>query len=226
MNGGVDRTQLDHLGAGGSDEAPVGGAARGEQGRLLAVDGFDGPHGRRQQLAGVGQEGLAGEGPLDLKIQPVTGQQGLDLFADRHIGELGAETEVELHVQLAGDHVGGTGAGLDVRYLEAGGGEVGVTLIPDGAGQLAQGGGRTVDGVVRQMGVGHVTLHSAHQQIPGDGAAPAILHHVTHQGGGGGLADDAPADLLVSRLQRLYHPDGTVDEGALFIGGDEEGNGA
>ncbi len=127
-------------------------------------------------------------------------------------------------MQFAGNDVGGTGARLDVGDLEAGGREVGVALIPFDGGELGQRRGRLVDRVVRQMGIGDVALHPTHQQIAGDGAAPAVLHHVPHHGGRGGLADDAPADLLVTGLQGVDHPGGTVDEGPLLVGGDEEGN--
>ncbi|MND81072.1 hypothetical protein D3C80_728580 [compost metagenome] len=156
----------------------------------------------------------------------MTGQQCLDPLADIHVGQLGAETEVELHLQFAGDDVGGAGPGLDVGYLEAGGGEVGVALIPDGGGELRQGRRRLVDGVVCQMRISHVALYPAYQQIAGDGAAAAVLHHVPYHCGGGGLADDAPADLLVARLQGVDDAHSAVDEGPLFIGGDEEGDGA
>ncbi len=72
VDGGVDRAELDHFGAGGGDKAPVRGAAGGEQGWLLAIDRLDGRDRRRQQFAGVGQERLAGEGPVQLVIQTVS----------------------------------------------------------------------------------------------------------------------------------------------------------
>ena len=61
---------------------------------LLTVDRRHGGHCGLQQGAGVGQEGLAGEGPLDLVVEAVTIQQGFDLLADLTIGELGAETKL------------------------------------------------------------------------------------------------------------------------------------
>ena len=73
--------------------APVGAmkrpsdVPRGEQGRLLTVDRRHGGHCGIQQGAGVGQEGLAGEGPLDLVVEAVTIQQGFDPLADPTIGE-------------------------------------------------------------------------------------------------------------------------------------------
>ncbi len=123
VDGGVDRAQLDHFGAGGGDKAPIGRSPGGEQGRLLAVDRLDGRDRRRQQLAGVGEEGLAGEGPVELVIQTMPVQQGFDSLADIQVGQFCAEAEVELDVQFARNDVGGAGAGRDVGYLEAGGGK-------------------------------------------------------------------------------------------------------
>ncbi len=81
-------------------------------------------------------------------------------------------------------------------------GEVGVALIPHGGGEFRQRWRGFVNGVVRQMGIGDMALHPAHQQIAGDGAATAVLHHISDHGSGGGLADDAPADfsLRASRV--------------------------
>ncbi len=151
-------------------------------------------------------------------------QQRFDPLTDIHVGQFGAEAEVELDLQLARNDVGGAGAGRDVGDLEAGGGEVGVALIPHGGGKFGQRWRRLVDRVVSQMGIGNMALHPAHQQITCDGAAAAIFHHIPYHGGRGGLADDAPADLLVSGLQGVDHPGGAIDKGPLLIGGDEKGD--
>ncbi len=162
MDGGVDRTQLNDFRPGGGDKAPIRRSPRGEQSRLLAVDCRHGGDGGVQQSTGVGEEGLAGEGPRELVVEAVSVQQRLDPLADIRVGEFGAEAEVELDVQLSRNDVGGAGAGLDVGDLEAGGGEVGVALIPHGGGKFRQRRRCLVDRVVRQMGVGHVALHPAH----------------------------------------------------------------
>ena len=59
MNGGIQRPQFQHLGAGGGDETPIGGAAGGGEFRFLAGDLFYGVYRGIQQGAGGGNEGFA-----------------------------------------------------------------------------------------------------------------------------------------------------------------------
>ena len=94
-------------------------------------------------------------------------EQGLDAFTNIHVGQLCAEAEVELNLQLPRNDVGGAGAGLDIGNLEAGGGEVGVAFIPYRLGELSQCRRRLVDGVVRQMGIGHMPLYAMNGQVAG-----------------------------------------------------------
>ena len=71
-----------------------------------------------------------------------------------------------------------------------------------------------------------MALNAQDLQIAGDGAATAILDHVAEPLGGGGLSHQAPGDLLLTRLERFDHLGGAIDKGALFIAGDEKGDGA
>ena len=80
MDGGIDRTQLDHLGTMTSDEAGIGGAADGGAFRLSAGDGFDRCAHRVDQDAGRGQEGLGAQRPVDVEIQAMLRQQRLGPF--------------------------------------------------------------------------------------------------------------------------------------------------
>src|SRR5690606_1251788 len=178
VDGGVDRAQLHHLGAQGGDEAAIGGAAAGGGGGFQPRDLADaGRHGV-QQFARLGQEGQAGQRPVDAPVQAVPVENGGHALLEAFLGGFGAEAEVEHHLQLAGDHVGGAGAAVNVGDLEAGRREVGVAVVPVFGGQFGQRRGGQVDRVLRQVRVGHVALLAAHGQHAAQGAAPAVLHHV------------------------------------------------
>ena len=73
-------------------------------------------------------------------------------------GLLGGEAEVELHGDVGGDNVGCACAAVDVGDLEAGGGEVGVAVVPLGVDEFGERGGGAVDGVFGEMGIGDVSL--------------------------------------------------------------------
>ena len=47
-----------------------------------------------------------------------------------------------------------------------------------GGGQRVKHCNETMGGIVREMGVGRVTLHAVHSQAAGHAAAPADLDHV------------------------------------------------
>ena len=81
-----------------------------------------------------------------------------------------------------------------------------------------------MDRVAAQMWVGDVSLNPQDFQITCDGAAATILNHIAKPFGRGGFADQAPGDLLLSRLEGFDDLWCAVDEGALFITGDEKGD--
>ncbi|MNP06740.1 hypothetical protein D3C76_987370 [compost metagenome] len=91
-------------------------------------------------------------------------------------------------------------------------------------GQFCQGRSGEVDRILCQVRVSHVTLHTAHGQLGAEGAATAVLDHVTHQGGARRFADDAPVQTLLARGQAFNHRLGAVMRRAFFIAGDQEGD--
>ena len=226
MDGGVHRPQLDHLGAGGSDEATVGGAAGGGQLGVDAGHAADGVACRVHQGAGGGEEGIARQGPVDLVLQTVAVEDRFGAPAQGLFGLLGGEAEIEHHFQLAGDHVGGAGAGVDVGDLEAGGREEFVALIPFHGGQLGQGRQGLVDRIAGQLGIGHMALHADHPQHAVEGAAPAVLDGVANGLGRGGLPHQTPVDPFAARAERFHHLHRAVHRRSFFIAGDEKGEAA
>jgi hypothetical protein len=143
----------------------------------------------------------AGQRPVDVPVQAVLVEdrgRALQAFD----GGFGGEAEVEHRRQIARDHVGRAGAGVEVGNLEAGRREEVVAVVPVLGGQFGQGRGGQVDRVLRQMRVGHVALHTAHGQLGAEGAATAVLDHVTDQGGARRFADDAPVQAFLARARR------------------------
>ena len=83
------------------------------------------------QAAGRGEEGLAAQRPGQLVVQRHGGRARACTRCLQRLGRrFGAEAEVEVNYQLAGDHVARAGAGVDVRHLPAGRREVLVALVP------------------------------------------------------------------------------------------------
>ena len=105
VNGGVERAKLEHLRAGAGDETAIGGAARGGQFRCNPLNFLDGGDRGLYQITGWSQEGVTAQGPGQLVVQAVPIQDLGNPHLDLLIGQLGAEAEVELHLQLAGDDI-------------------------------------------------------------------------------------------------------------------------
>jgi hypothetical protein len=222
VDGGIDGAQLEDLGTGGGDEAPVGGAAGGGQLGGLAGDGGDGLGGGVDQLAGGGQEGVAGEAPVELVVQAGVVEDGVDALLDAGLGLLGGEAQVEQCRQLCGDDVVGAGAGVDVGDLEAGGREVVVAQVPLLGAEAGQGRGESMHRVVRELRVGDVALAAVDAEHAVEAAAAAVLDDVAQAGLAGGLAHQAVVDALVALAEALDDADGAVDGRAFLVAGDEQ----
>ncbi|MNH09720.1 hypothetical protein D3C79_691810 [compost metagenome] len=222
MDGGVDRAEFDHLGTHGCDEATIGGAAAGGGLGIAAGDALDaGRHGV-EQLAWFGQERQARQCPVDRPVQFMLVENRRHPRLQAFDGGLGREAEVEQRGQLARDHVGGAGAGIEVGDLEAGGWEERIAFVPMLGSQFRQGRGGQVDRVARQMRVGHMALFAAYGQLGAQRTTATVLDHVTQQGGAGRFADDAPVQALVARFQALDHRLGAVVSRAFLVAGDQK----
>src|SRR6185312_9621759 len=118
VDSGVDRADLDDLGPHRRDEAAVGSAAAGA---LFGIDAVqlaaDGDDGFAQHAAGRGEEGFAGEVPVQDEVETVALQDGLGACAQVGGAAGGAVAEVDQGDEFAGDHVVGTGAGVEVGDL-------------------------------------------------------------------------------------------------------------
>ena len=99
---------------------------------------------------------MAAEFPFQIVFEAVLVENNLGALAQNGFGQLGGEAEVKDHFDLAGNHIGGTGAAIDIGNLEAGGWEEVVAVVPRTCGQLGQRRSRRVDGVFGQMWVGRV----------------------------------------------------------------------
>ena len=104
------------------------------------------------------------------------------------------------------------------------GGEEVVALIPLLSSQFGKCRRRKVDGVFRQMGVGHMALNTPDFQHGAKGAATAVFDHVAHRVGRRGLADNTPVNFFALRLQPLNHFYSAVFCRALFVAGNQKGN--
>src|SRR5690606_15186846 len=130
MDGCIDRTQLNNLGAGGSDKTAIRRAAGG--GELCIASGFilDRGHHGVDQIATRCQERLTAEGPGEVVVQSMFIKDCLSTLAQVGIGHYSGEAEVKYHLNTAGNHIGRAGTAIDVRYLNAGRGEEFVSVIP------------------------------------------------------------------------------------------------
>ena len=98
-----------------------------------------------------------------------------------------------------------------------------VALIPDAARKLRQRRRKAMNGIIRQLRVGHVSLHAMHGQPRAQGAAAANFDGVAEGGLARGLTDDAPVDARTARGKHFDYPLGAVRRRALFIARDEQG---
>src|SRR5690606_22539659 len=114
MNRGVDRAELHHLGAEGGDEAPVGCSSAGGGRGLAPGHAADGRGDAVEQFAWLGQEGQAGQGPVDVPVEAMLVEDGRGALLQALDRRFGGEAEVEYRFQRAGDDVGGASAGVEV----------------------------------------------------------------------------------------------------------------
>jgi hypothetical protein len=83
-----------------------------------------------EQLAGRGQEGQAGQVPVELVVQLVRVEDRVDALLDGLGRLLGGEAQIEDRRQRVRDDVVGAGAGVEVGDLQAGGRKVLVARVP------------------------------------------------------------------------------------------------
>ena len=181
VDAGVDRAELDHLGADLDDEARIRGAAGGGElggaaGVLLACL----HHGLREPPA-LAEERLGAERPVDRVFEAVLLQDRSTRCFQGSIGAFGGEAEVEVDFDRARNHVGRAGAGVDVGDLEAGRRKALVALVPLRLRQLGERRGEQVHGVLHEVRVGDVALDAAHHELAGERAAAAVLQHVAER---------------------------------------------
>ena len=74
------------------------------------------------------------------------------------------------------------------------------------------------------MGVSNMALHAFDRELATHGAAPAVFNHVASFFNRGGLAHDAPVQRFATGLERLADLDRSVQGGAFFVAGEQEGN--
>src|SRR5690606_2187829 len=132
-------------------------------------------------------------------------------------GDFRRKTKVEDDFQLTWDDVGGASAAVNIGDLEAGGGKELIALIPDFPRQINQCRRGQVNGVGRQVRVGHMTLDTLHQQACAQTAAAAVFDNIPDGASAGRLTNDTPVDLLATLAEMLYNFDGAVNGRAFFI---------
>src|SRR5690606_37234174 len=120
-------------------------------------------------------------------------------------------------VHVAGYHIGGAAAGVDIGDLEAGRREIGVAVIPLRGSQLGQRRQDAVHRVAYQFRIGDVAAGAAYTQLAVQRAAPAIADHVTCLAGAGRFAHHAPGDFLATSFQYFDHAPRAVDSDAFLI---------
>jgi hypothetical protein len=113
---------------------------------------------------------------------------------------------------------------VDVADLPGRGREKGVAFVPGGGGKFGERGQRLVDGVARELRVGHVALDAAHRELATERAAAAVFDHVAAALHRGGLADDAPVEPLAARAQVLDHDLGAIDRRAFLVAREQQGD--
>src|SRR5690606_5061779 len=171
VDAGVARPEFDDLGAGGCDEAAVAGAAGGGELRADAAHALDGAAYGFGKGTGGSQEGIAGELPLHAVVAVMAVEDLVDAALQLFRGGFRGEAEIEQYVQFGGYDVVGAGAGVNVRALEARGREVVVAAVTLHLAEFGEGGHEAVDGVDRQVRIGHVSQLALHLEYAVEGAA-------------------------------------------------------
>ena len=153
-------------------------------------------------------------------------QDGLGALTKDGVSQFGGKAEIKHHLQLAGYDIGRASTAIDIGDLEGRGGEKVISLIPLLCGQFCQCGGREMDGVLGQVGIGHMALHAAYRHSRSQRATAAVLDHIAHAGRGRGLSHHTPIDFLVARFQPFDHFHRAVFGGAFLVAGNQEGDAA
>ena len=139
VDGGVDRTEFQHLRADVDNEAAVGSAAAGGQ---LGLDAGDrahrGAHGS-DQLALGGEERGRGMQPVERVIEPVPVEDGMHPAAQGLGRARRGVAEIELRLEVVRGDIAGAGAAADIGNLPAGGRKKRIAAIPFGRGEFGQG---------------------------------------------------------------------------------------
>ena len=81
-----------------------------------------------------------------------------------------------------------------------------------------------MDGIDRQMRVGHVPLPAAHAQTAGQGAAPADLDRVAEIFDAGRFPDNTQIDLFAAFAQGFNDGSRSVHSRAFLVGSQQEGD--
>src|SRR5690606_15935396 len=181
---------------------------------------------RVHQGAAFGQERLAGQVPVQLIVQVMLGEHHFDTRLQLRCRHFGGKTEVEHHFALARNHVGGTGASVDIGDLEAGRREELVAVVPGFRGQFGQHRGDAMNRVVGQVRVGDMALHTLDAQYTAERTTATVLDDIADHVGRRRFADDAVVDLLIALLQVLDHLDGAVDRRAFLVRSNQQADGA
>src|SRR5664280_863727 len=226
VDAGIDRPELDHLGADALDVAPV---RRPTRGRKLAGDAgvlADRCRHGLAECAGRRQEGLAAERPGDLVRIRVLDDDPLKPRLHRFWRRFGAEPEVEVDDDFAGNDIAGAGAGVDVRYLPRRGREVRVAAVPFDADELREQRRGDMDRISREVRIGDMPLHADDAELAGEGASPAVLDHVAEADHRGRLADDAVVERRPLRDEPVADTCRAIDRRAFLVAGDEKADAA
>ncbi len=93
-------------------------------------------------------------------------------------------------------------------------------LVPADAGQLGQGWSCAVHRVVGQVRIGDMPLHSVDDEPPVERATSTVFDHIADACRAGGLANHAPGDFFVARLQRFDDSNRTVHRRTFLIAGE------
>src|SRR5215831_12104644 len=125
-----------------------------------------------------GEERQPTQSPLNVVFEVMSvencGQALLQLIRRR----FRAESEIEIHDTLAGDHVACSSAGMDVAHLPTGRREELIAVVPFDRDQFGQCGSQRVNRIFRKLRVCDVALYSFDGELSAHRASAAIFNHV------------------------------------------------
>ena len=101
-----------------------------------------------------------------------------------------------------------------------------VALVPDLGTECGQGIDAGMEGVLRQVRIGDVTLLAEHPQDAVQTPASTVLDGVAESLARRGLADQGIVDLLAALLQSLHDTAGPVDGRSFFVACNQKGDGS